>query len=511
MSDLAAAIPDPRTPGRPRAADRLPGGGVVGLGQGAVKVRPRRSSPDEDDRAAADGSSDGAGEPDSQGPTEPTDPVRRSDPGAPSPRTPRERRSTPVARDLGPSALGTARTLCLVVILLAGIADALVSMRPLGLSVNFAVTVGVGAAAWLVVLVHSRLPAGTGRVVVALMGLSVWCGLSMAWSIAGFSGAQLVFALTSFAGLVAVGSIAGSRLDARFDALLRRALVVAGIVLVVLWLQTAYVGIPGLPAVSDRGAATTAVVLVAGLMARVRLGDRTAVLVSMALIAVTGLSLSRAGLVAALVVAILAVPRRTWGERARLMVLVVTAAIALVVLVNHFAPLHDRFFTGDLSGEVAGVRFNVSGRIAFWDIAADTWRESPIGGRGLGAVTSRIAEQFPDNFATIGHPHNDYLRLMGDTGLVGLGLFVAFAVSTVAGLRVPAPSTRRARRAANRTVAPGEVDVVAARLVLLGVLILMVTDNVITYSFVLSPAGVLIGVGLGRAAWRRAHLARPSR
>jgi O-antigen ligase len=90
----------------------------------------------------------------------------------------------------------------------------------------------------------------------------------------------------------------------------------------------------------------------------------------------------------------------------------------------------------------------------------------------------------------VGHPHNDYLRLWHDFGVVGLLLFLG----AVGGWLVIL--FRNWYHAERSRVYSGQLFLAGA-LGLLGVLLAMVTDNVIVYVFVMGPLGVLVGAGLG--------------
>jgi O-antigen ligase len=166
------------------------------------------------------------------------------------------------------------------------------------------------------------------------------------------------------------------------------------------------------------------------------------------------------------------------------------AATAIVLLVLATAtPMADRMFTGDTSMAVGGVVVNASGRSRIWAEVEDSAMNAPIVGQGVGSSII-AASRIPG----VAHPHNDYLRVWHDHGLVGLGLWgLAFVAMFVALLRNLLRSERRHD--------PSATTHLTALLALTGLLIACITDNAIIYPFVMTPVGVLVGAGLGARAY----------
>jgi O-antigen ligase len=170
---------------------------------------------------------------------------------------------------------------------------------------------------------------------------------------------------------------------------------------------------------------------------------------------------------------------------------IVTILCVVTALVTFVRPLRDRVFTGDLGWQVGSVGINVSGRASMWATVIDSAQRHPLIGQGLGTSQLAIADAFE-----LGHPHNDYLRLWHDLGVVGLLLFVASLVRWLG--RVFADW-----RAAARDRHPLAPLKLSATLALLGLLLAAITDNAIIYPFVMSPLGLLIGAGLGAPVVKR--------
>jgi O-antigen ligase len=200
------------------------------------------------------------------------------------------------------------------------------------------------------------------------------------------------------------------------------------------------------------------------------------------------LSLSRTAIaVGILYVVIVTLTRRRshpglFGGRWSRVIVIVSIVAALVTFVR---PLRDRVFTGDLGLQVGAVGINVSGRANMWAAVTESAERSPVIGQGLGTSQLAISDAFE-----LGHPHNDYLRLWHDLGVIGLLLFV---VSLTRWLGILIRDWRAADRRRNR-IAPLKL---ASALALLGLLLAATTDNAIIYPFVMSPLGLLIGAGLG--------------
>lgn len=80
----------------------------------------------------------------------------------------------------------------------------------------------------------------------------------------------------------------------------------------------------------------------------------------------------------------------------------------------------DKNFGGDVAVSVVGYDFNTSGRAYYWPVVWHSFLDSPLLGYGL---------PVPEQMLGIpgwAHPHNDYLRLLHQTGIVGFAFFIFF-------------------------------------------------------------------------------------
>lgn len=241
--------------------------------------------------------------------------------------------------------------------------------------------------------------------------------------------------------------------------------------------------------IGPRSFALLGVMVISWHLARWYYGERGAGIRAWCWLTAIALSLSRTATAAAALSFALAILMRTCIRPRDLLTRVPLIVIGLGVTsayVLYATPFHERFVTGDLSIAVGDTQVNASGRMQMWEIIIASGRASPLIGQGLGSSQVAIFEMGE----TIGHPHNDYLRLWHDLGFVGLGLFL-LAVSgwffaLLRSWRLAAHVCRA------RAAAP-----LAAMFALLGFMLSAFTDNAIVYPFVMGPLGVLLGAGLG--------------
>ena len=151
--------------------------------------------------------------------------------------------------------------------------------------------------------------------------------------------------------------------------------------------------------------------------------------------------------------------------------------------------LHERMFGGDQAIAVGSTRINASGREQFWGVTEHSIASSPWVGHGAGSAEDVVTEAFK----SVGHPHNDYLRLLNDYGAIGLTLWILGLLTVVSRL---AHIIRGAINDDDRRSARSSL------MVLLALSIVMITDNVVVYVFVMGPAAVLLGATVGLRATR---------
>ena len=191
------------------------------------------------------------------------------------------------------------------------------------------------------------------------------------------------------------------------------------------------------------------------------------------------LSLSRMSAAICLALLVFLVVRGKRGKRLAKAVTMLTALTAAgVAVIWNYAPVRDRFFGGDNAIELDnGLTFNTSGRDELWTITINSWAESPWFGNGAGSAQAVITPMF----RAIAHPHNEYLRVLHDYGILGLLLFCVGMIWLVW------QTWRRARHY-------DEPQHWSAFMALVSLLILSVTGNPLISQFIMIPIGVLVGL-----------------
>jgi len=247
--------------------------------------------------------------------------------------------------------------------------------------------------------------------------------------------------------------------------------------------------------VSPRPFALFGVILVAWFTAAHMRGDRLAKWFIVATLAVTTLSLSRSALAAQFLIIALAYLGSVRNFRSLVRTAIVTTVVLAVALsaMLLYTPLRDRFFQGDVT-QVGGISVNVMGRDKVWSANWAWFQEKPIIGWGAGSA-DRMTAALPPAFggATIGHPHNDYLRILVDFGVIG---FVIWTLSYVLLIRMMWKRWRE-RLALNT---PAAQVCCAAFLALSGIGLTMLVDNPLIEVVKMAPLGMLVGLAAGMAA-----------
>lgn len=200
-------------------------------------------------------------------------------------------------------------------------------------------------------------------------------------------------------------------------------------------------------------------------------------------------SLSRTAAAVALLFLVIYFARRRPGRGALLRaVLALCVLSVLTVGAIRFIPaVHDRVLGGDRA-TVSGFRLNTEGRTVLWRIVEDQISTDPWLGHGTGAASDAIARAVP----SLAQPHNDYLRILDDNGIIGLSIWALGFMLLAAGC------LRRIRSAG-----PSDSGIhLAALLSLVAVALTMTTDNTIVYPFVMLPVAVLVGASLGQPVGR---------
>ena len=160
---------------------------------------------------------------------------------------------------------------------------------------------------------------------------------------------------------------------------------------------------------------------------------------------------------------------------------VVGILVGAIVFSIYSGAIEKTFGGGDRALMVGGVTINTSGRLSMWKIILDSALDSPWVGHGTpGPVQMLGTERWK-------HPHNDYLRLFHQLGLAGLSLWLFFIGQSLI------TSWRGARKLPNFQARSW---CSSTFLTIIGISIIMVTDNSIVYSYVVYPVSAMIGITL---------------
>jgi O-antigen ligase len=266
----------------------------------------------------------------------------------------------------------------------------------------------------------------------------------------------------------------------------------------------------------NRSFALFALLGVARGLSLIRYGSRSrGALMTIAATGAIFLSLSRTALVISVILIPLAwLDRRSVSRRVGVLIMVALTLGLFAFASTVVGPLRERFAEPDRVS-IGRVTISVTGRGALWSAAWRSWLDSPWLGHGSGTSEYLPVIYLPEG-SGYGQPHNDYLRILHDYGVVGAVLWLVGAV-------VLFRETKRAWRAA---VSRGSSSVGVHLAAVLGMTALglaMITDNVVIYIFFMAPLGIFVGLSLGlgsvdksssppAAAFRHGHLdRRPSR
>ncbi len=232
---------------------------------------------------------------------------------------------------------------------------------------------------------------------------------------------------------------------------------------------------------SVRVAAIVSLICMGWFLSEYRLGNRASLWWALAGLLGIAVSLSRTALFAGMVLFVVSMLFAPSKRRVRSVIFCLLLVATGAWAVTSWAPLHDRFVQGDVNLSVAGIDVNSEGRTKVWAVVWSGAQNELLIGHGPGAASALSLSVEP----SFDHPHNDYLLLLYDFGLVGLVFSAWFSIRSASLLR-------KARKRSRGLIAP-----VAALNAGLAILIMMVTDNPLDYPFVMIPLVALIGLGLG--------------
>jgi O-antigen ligase len=228
-------------------------------------------------------------------------------------------------------------------------------------------------------------------------------------------------------------------------------------------------------------------------LARWRYGSRAGLFYAIAITLLIGLSESRLSLGIAVVLFPLSqFPTHRFFHTFRAFGVLCLAAICSYSGFLYSETLQMRFFAGDASLRIGDIAINGSGRAALWKATTRSIEESPVFGKGAGSAEALISAQF----AELGHPHSDYLRITHDYGAVGVTVWAVAIIVLVAVL------WRRWRFLDLRDRGKARIHLTAL-LALLAFMLEMTVENSLVYVYVTAPLGLIVGSAFGIRLTRR--------
>jgi O-antigen ligase len=206
--------------------------------------------------------------------------------------------------------------------------------------------------------------------------------------------------------------------------------------------------------------------------------SRTALLIALILVPLSQISLTNF---------------KGWLRMSLTILLIITVSYSAF---NYVEPIRSRFTQVGDNATVGGVQINTSGRSEAWPITYSSAMESPLIGKGPGSVGVMLKKRVGSAFT---HPHNDYLRLFHDFGVIGLGLWLL-------GYGQLMIKTWQNWQWSDKYDKENAHIHLASFLALVAVAVAMITDNVIVYIFVMAPLGIMVGASLGIGSRRRKEI-----
>lgn len=204
-----------------------------------------------------------------------------------------------------------------------------------------------------------------------------------------------------------------------------------------------------------------------------------------ALVAAMALTLSRTSTVIGLAMLVFFVLRgkraaagKPGGRLFKGLLMFGAVALSAYALIVYYTPFRERFIGGDNAWDFGEVSISTQGRARVWELLLSNSYDSWLFGHGAGSASQLVGE-----LTRLNHPHNEYLRLYFDFGIVGLSLFVVGYVLLA----------WRILRNARRTDHPLHW---AAFIALIAIALVAVTDNPFVYAFIMIPLGSLAGLSL---------------
>lgn len=137
---------------------------------------------------------------------------------------------------------------------------------------------------------------------------------------------------------------------------------------------------------------------------------------------------------------------------------------------------------------------NTSGRVRIWEALLDEIEQYPIFGLGHGSVNPVLVRHDEEDWRTgEDQSHNDYLKILFNTGIVGFVMFIVI-IRTILGCRP--------RLVIDQYGTTSDLDKTIF-LYTIVFLLVMITDNILVYHFFIYPYLAIVAIG-----WKGSHKER---
>jgi O-antigen ligase len=327
----------------------------------------------------------------------------------------------------------------------------------------------------------------------------VWICLSLL--VSGLAYPQPLLANIALILLLALSAINGWSQPARIYTLhtiLRWSFIVNIGISVILLLSQALGDVAG-----PRGCAIVAVLGLAVTLSYWRVGHIWWLFASVALWLVILLTLSRTATICGALLFLLAVSRRRDGSfsKSKILIAAGVGATFFAILIVAFPQFEGRFFFGHSAADFAHGKagLDTSGRAEMWQAVFDSWSSTPknmLLGQGAGTSEDAASKGVP----SMTHPHNDYLAVLHDYGLIGWLIFAVALVRLLYG---------RWKAWSKAGLEGAEYTFIhsSAFLMVVAFVIMMITDNPYDYFYAILPVAIVVGSSVGLEI-RQEHFAQ---
>ncbi|MBD2777378.1 O-antigen ligase family protein [Iningainema tapete] len=391
-------------------------------------------------------------------------------------------------------------TLMSLTLLLSGLTDILGRLSLGPISASGLLTVLLAVASWVLVLSRLRMPKIVLKtsflVLFILFAILIWMWFNPTNTLPLVTSIQNLSVFVGFVGFILLSTTQSYRFD-KVDYLSNN-LTKAAQLSVVLYGLSLLVSGPG--ASTLMGARSFALFAIIGLswflaMWRYRLNGglfwATCTIVAIAF------SYSRtATLIGVILFPFSQISLTTVKGWIRMILTIFLIVVVAFLAFNYVGPIRDRFTAVGDNAKVGGLQINTAGRNIAWTIAYESGLQSPWIGKGPGSVSITLVKTVGSAFV---HPHNDYLRIFHDYGLIGFTLWLCGYWGLIT------QSWQNWQWADRHDRSNAHIHL-ATLLALVAVAFAMTSDNIVVYIFAMNPLGILVGASFGSASRRKKEI-----